>query len=110
MDSISTKNEKVHDTKLKEVHRISFISKDEDLFLDISDPLGKIEKEIQSYAVESQEFEQESMEDEVYRIRKIEEHPEEKWYQSTTSDSDDEGEKYRTEVVDGAFYTKGYKA
>jgi len=110
MDTISTKTGKVNDTKLREVHRISFISKDEDLFNDISDPLGKIEKDIQAYGVESQAFEQETLEDEVHRIRKIQEVPEEKWYQSTTSDSDDEGQKYETETINASFHSKGYKA
>lgn len=104
MENSSSKTERVNETKIKEAHRISFISKEDDVYSELVDPLVKIEKDIQTYASESQEVEEED----TYRIRRIQDRPEEKWYQS--SDSMDEDEKYGTRNKhEGALYTKSYK-
>ncbi len=65
-----------------------------------------MEKEIQTLAVEEgQEFEQDNFEG-YSRIGRLEDRPEEKWYQSTTSESEDELEKHGTETANRAFYSK----
>lgn len=103
MESSSTKTERVTETKVKEAHRISFISKEDDLFNEFADPLVKIEKDIQTYVAE-----EEPLEEETYRIRRIGDRREEKWYQS--SDSVDEDEKHGTsEKYQGGLYTKSWK-
>jgi len=106
MENSSSKTERVTETKMKEAHRISFISKDEDSFHEFVDPLVKIEKDIQTYVAED-----ESLEEETYRIRRIGDRREEKWYQS--SDSVDEDEKLGSSDVhdkyQGGLYTKSYK-
>ena len=104
MENSTSKTERVTETKIKEAHRISFISKEDEAYSELVDPLVKIEKDIQTYVSDSQELEEED----TYRIRRIQDRPEEKWYQS--SDSMDEDEKYGTSNKhEGALYTKSYK-
>lgn len=107
MDTTAQKHERVNETKLGMIHKISMISRQEEVSDELLDPLGKIEKAIQTY--ESADREDDSVEerDDSYQVKRIQVREEERWYQSTESMEEDE-DRYDHEVQHkGLLFSKG---
>lgn len=107
MDTTAQKHERVNETKLGMIHKISMISRQEEVSDELLDPLGKIEKAMQTYETADRLDGSVEEREDSYQIKRLQIREEERWYQSTESVDEDE-DRFEHEIQHkGLLFSKG---
>lgn len=111
LDTTVAKQERVTESRIREIHKISFLSKEEELYInDLTDPLVNLAKDMPTFGSELHSV-LEGV-DEPHKISLKIDPSEEKWYQSSESDEselEESEENYDFGRRNETFYTKGSK-